>query len=177
MIQPEIRFGRPGSMSRKTILCGYHILASERNVCMHVIVTLVPQSEEERADIRVHEIRRETELAASLLEDHRNTLIGTLNGERCLLNPDDIYYFEAVDDRTFACTEKHTYELNKRLYELESQLDAHFFRSSKSQLVNISRIASVRSEMNGRMTASLLNGEKLVVSRSYVKELKRRLGL
>ncbi len=35
----------------------------------------------------------------------------------------------------------------------------------------------VKSEINGRMTAELLNGEQVIIARSYVKELKERLGI
>lgn len=144
---------------------------------MHVNIITIPDREEERADIRAHSVTPEIELAASLLQEHKAALIGSRNGEKYLLDPADIYYFETVDDRTFAYTASETYELGERLYELEAALDARFFRSSKSQIVNISVIASVKSEMNGRMMAALTSGEKLIVSRRYVKELKRRLGL
>lgn len=144
---------------------------------MRVTVRTVPESIEESADIQVHKITSEVELAARILDAHKGTLIGSLNGEKYILDPKRIYYFETVDDRTFAYTEKETYLLNKRIYELENELDARFFRSSKSLIINISMITSVKSEMNGRMLATLINGEKLIVSRGYVKELKRRLGL
>ena len=35
----------------------------------------------------------------------------------------------------------------------------------------------VKSDLSGRMEATMLNGEKIVISRSYVKEIKRRLDL
>ena len=44
-------------------------------------------------------------------------------------------------------------------------------------IINIRKIKSVKSEINGRMTAELLNGEQVIIARSYVKELKERLGL
>lgn len=104
-------------------------------------------------------------------------LVGSRDSRQYLLNPSDVYYFETVDDRTFAYTRDQTYELGMRLYELEAMLDKRFFRSSKSQIVNVLVIESVRSEMNGRMQVTLLSGDKLIVSRRYVKELKERLGL
>lgn len=144
---------------------------------MHVRITMIPESEEEQADIRVHDVTREVEMAADLLQNRRDAIVGSRDGEKFLLDPGAIYYFETVDDRTFAYTETETYEICMRLYELEAVLDARFFRSSKAQIVNISMIASVKSEMNGRMMAALQSGEKIIVSRGYVKELKRRLGL
>ena len=39
------------------------------------------------------------------------------------------------------------------------------------------KIEGVKSDLSGRMEATMLNGEKIVISRSYVKEIKRRLDL
>ncbi len=44
-------------------------------------------------------------------------------------------------------------------------------------IVNIRKIKSVKAELNGRMIAELLNGEQIIISRAYVKELKRKLGI
>ena len=44
-------------------------------------------------------------------------------------------------------------------------------------IVNIRKIRSVKSELNARLRAELLNGEQIVISRGYVKELKERLGV
>jgi len=144
---------------------------------VRVRIAVIPESEEERADLRVHGVTREIELAASLLQGHKGSLVGSRAGRQYLLNPSDVYYFESVDGRTFAYTRDQVYELGMRLYELEAMLDERFFRSSKSQIVNILMIESVRSEMNGRMMATLAGGDRLIVSRGDVKELKRRLGL
>ena len=44
-------------------------------------------------------------------------------------------------------------------------------------IVNLKKIKTVKSDLSGRMEATMLNGEKIVISRSYVKEIKRRLDL
>ena len=56
-------------------------------------------------------------------------------------------------------------------------LDSRFLRSAKAMIVNIRKIRSVKSELNGRMRAELLNGEQIIISRGYVKELKEKLGV
>ena len=50
-------------------------------------------------------------------------------------------------------------------------------RISKSMIVNLRKIQNVCAEPGGRMVAVLLNGERVIISRSYVKEIKRRLGI
>lgn len=44
-------------------------------------------------------------------------------------------------------------------------------------IINIKKIASVKAEFNARMRAILLNGEEVIISRNYVKVLKRKPGL
>ena len=50
-------------------------------------------------------------------------------------------------------------------------------RCSKSMIINLKKIKSVKSEIGGRMNATLLSKEVIIISRSYVKEMKRRLEL
>lgn len=88
-----------------------------------------------------------------------------------------IYYIESVDKRTYIYTKDNSLEVSYRLYELESELTRNFFRAAKAMIINIRKIKSVKSEINGRMKAELLNGEKVIIARSYVKELKERLGI
>ena len=94
-----------------------------------------------------------------------------------LLEVNFIYYIESVDKKTFVYTKENCYESKLRLYELEETLGAYFLRISKSMIVNLKKIKGVKSDLSGRMEATMLNGEKIVISRSYVKEIKRRLDL
>ncbi|HML48192.1 MAG TPA: LytTR family DNA-binding domain-containing protein [Clostridia bacterium] len=105
-------------------------------------------------------------------------LIGRLDAENCVLNAEDVYYFEAVDGRVFLYTEKKVYETPLRLYEIEARFeDSDFFRASKSIVANLARIESVRAAFNGRFEARLQNGEWIIISRQYVPALKKKLGL
>ena len=79
--------------------------------------------------------------------------------------------------KCFVYTKDSCYELKQKLYELEAMLDFRFVRVSKSMVLNIKKIKSVKTAENARMNAALLNGEQVVISRSYVKDLKKRLGL
>ena len=51
------------------------------------------------------------------------------------------------------------------------------FRCSKSMILNAEKIDYVRPSLSGRFEAVLSNGEKAVVSRKYVGDLKRMLGV
>ncbi len=86
---------------------------------------------------------------------------------------EDVYYFESVDDKVFACCEVEVYETSYKLYEIEEQAaDLCFARISKSVIVNINRIQSIKPQFNGRFEALLSNNERQIVSRHYVNGLR-----
>lgn len=150
---------------------------------MKVILEKVPTVNEECALIKATEVTEEIRNAMDLLENNcRSISVAELTedrspGETVMLATDLIYYTESIDKKTFVYTKDKCYGTRLRLYELEESLSANFFRCSKSLIVNIRKIRSVKSELNGRMVAVLLNGEQLVINRSYVKDLKRKLGV
>ncbi|MCM1056140.1 MAG: LytTR family transcriptional regulator DNA-binding domain-containing protein [Firmicutes bacterium] len=100
-------------------------------------------------------------------------------GERIFqVQPSDVYYFEAVDNKVFACMEKEVFDTKSKLYELEEQLkNTDFFRASKSTIINLARVKNICPAFNGRFEVCMENGERLIVSRQYVPFLKNKLGL
>ena len=95
-----------------------------------------------------------------------------------LIDYTDVFYFEAVDNKVFAYCEKQVYEIRRKLYELESELDGtDFLRISKSTIVDLSKVLHLSAAFNGRLEAKLKNGEKIIISRQYVPVLKEKLGL
>lgn len=112
------------------------------------------------------------------LSTQNQKIVGSFEGESFLINPNDIYYIESVDDKVFAYTNDKIYSLNLKLYELEEKLSKrNFFRASKSCIVNISYIVSLKSLFNGRMQVTLESDEKIVISRSQVSLFKEKLGV
>ncbi|MBQ5417573.1 MAG: LytTR family transcriptional regulator DNA-binding domain-containing protein, partial [Oscillospiraceae bacterium] len=88
----------------------------------------------------------------------------------------DVLYIESVDNRTFLYTDTDTYETREKLYHLEDILrEKHFLRISKSMLLNLMKLRSVRPALNGRFSAILSNGEEVIISRKYVSSLKETL--
>ena len=95
-----------------------------------------------------------------------------------MLPPKDIYYFESVDNRVFVYMAEEVYETRMKLYELEkSLLNTDFFRASKSTIINLANVKNLSPALAGRFEAHMKNGEALIISRQYVQDLKRRLGL
>ena len=121
------------------------------------------------ADEQVHKLKRHIEAFDSRLQ-------GRLDGKIYFICHDDILYFESVDNRTFIYTADNVYETQLRLYELEEAVSRKdFLRISKSQIANINKITALKPEINRTVTAELTNGERLSISRKYVKALRSLL--
>ncbi len=144
---------------------------------MRVILEKVDSSDKEEALIKAVNETDDIKAAMEILEGGVRKTPLLKEGKTVLLEISFIYYIESVDKRTFVYTKENCYESKLRLYELEESLGSYFLRISKSMIVNLKKIKSVKSDLSGRMEASMLNGEKIVISRSYVKEIKRRLDL
>ena len=90
----------------------------------------------------------------------------------------DIFYFESVDGKIFFYTENETYEAEARLYQIEESLkNLKFSRISKTVIANLDKMLSIKKAESSRLVATLVNKEKLVVSRQYVSEIKKKLGV
>ncbi|MEG2053739.1 MAG: LytTR family DNA-binding domain-containing protein [Oscillospiraceae bacterium] len=105
-------------------------------------------------------------------------IIGTKDGQTFLVAPDTILYIESVDKKTFIYTEDDVFETVLRLYEFENTLSGdRFFRASKSTIINLSGVKSLRPDFGARLQITMNNGEKMTVSRQYSGAVKKRLGL
>lgn len=144
---------------------------------MKVTFKQVFSPEEEETVICGMKKTESVQRAMDLLEHGIGSIAVLREEDTYLCRTDRIYYVESVDKKTFVYTKEECFETKSRIYELEEILGAGFLRCAKAMIVNIRKIQSVKAAYNGRMLAQLLNGETIVVSRSYVKDLKRRLGI
>lgn len=88
-----------------------------------------------------------------------------------------ILYFEADSEQVFAYTLEEIYNVKLRLYQVEEQArSAGIIRVSKSHLINVRKIESVRPALNSRMYVKMPNGEEVLVSRKYARSLKDAIG-
>ena len=113
--------------------------------------------------------------ALSLTEE---TIAGKNGGEISFVPLSSVDYFESVDNRLFFYTERETYECPARLKQIEEELGAlPFARVSKTVIVNLERLRSIRPEKNSRLIAAFLSGEQVVVNRQYVRSIREKLGV
>ena len=144
---------------------------------MRVRFEQVDGKEKEQALIRAVEKTADILSAMDLLENGSGGLTVTKDRSTYFCKLTQMYYIESVDKHTYIYTKGDCYESRERLYELEEKLGPYFVRISKSMIVNLRKIQNVSAEPGGRMVAVLLNAERVIISRSYVKEIKRRLGI
>ena len=113
-----------------------------------------------------------------LVHSFSEKLSGVKDGTTYLISKHDILYFESVDNCSFMYTVDAVYEISLKLYEIEKLFgDIGFFRSKKSQILNIAQIEGLRPDFDSRLEVTMKNGEQLIVSRQYARLLKERLGL
>lgn len=143
---------------------------------MDVQVQTVPITEREMVEIRCHQVDDSIEEIVSFIKSRQGQLSGNMDGGIYEIPITDVLYIESVDNRTFLYTQEQTYESRQRIYELEEVLQhRHFIRISKSSIVNLMKIQSIRPALNGRFSAILCNGEEIIISRKYVADFKKAL--
>lgn len=100
------------------------------------------------------------------------------DGQICLVEQEELFYFESVDDVVFAYTKDEVFETKSKLYQLEFELPVNiFFRANKAVIVNVDKIKKLSPAFNGRFEATLKNDFKVIISRNYVPKLKELLDL
>ena len=135
---------------------------------------------EDEIILRYRELTPEISALIRQIRQETTTILGKADDRQYRVNPCEIYYFESVDERLFAYTRQQTFQVVMTLAEAETKFsDMGFFRCNKSTVLNVNRVASVKSEMGNRINATLDNGEHVMISRHYARafrELLRRGG-
>lgn len=134
--------------------------------------------EENEVVLRCRELDDEMLEVLALLRERTAKLAAHKDGETHMLQPADIFYAEAVEGKTFVYTLDMVLKTAQSLAQLEEHhSEAGLLRIGKSQLVNLYHVAKLRSMPNSRIEITLNNGEKLIVSRHYIQNLKEKLGM
>ena len=143
---------------------------------MRTKVTIIDRSNPELLEIQCHQISDEVREIVAFVKSRQGQLTATADERQYEVAVTDIFYIEAVDNKVFLYTKNKVYETRQRLYELEEVLrEKHFLRVSKSTLLNLMKVSSIKPALNSRFTAVLPSGEQVVITRKYVPELKKTL--
>ncbi len=145
---------------------------------MKIVIEEIGKNEEEELILRCHEMNEELLRLIQHIRTVGNGVVGFDGSNIHRLRLEDIFYFEVVDNKAFLYCDKEVYESKWKLYEFEAfSKGSSFFRASKSVILNADKIAFIRPAFSGRFEAVLLNKEKVIVSRQYVGELKKIMGV
>lgn len=145
---------------------------------MKITIQDIAPGEEEEIIVRCRDLDEALLRVIHELKTRRGKFTITDNDKIRQIDADDVYYFEAVDNKVFLCLEKAVFEIKYKLYEIEEEYaGTDFFRASKSVIINLAKVKQFAPDFGGRFEAQMKNGEKLMISRQYVPALKKRLGM
>ncbi|MBO7565111.1 MAG: LytTR family transcriptional regulator DNA-binding domain-containing protein [Clostridiales bacterium] len=145
---------------------------------MKISININPDNPETEISLTCPSLTPEVEKLISMIRVMDSKLTVKKDGEVFLLDLGEILYLETMERKCFVYTDKTVYETDAKMYELEQQLAASgFFRVSKSTLLQLKHIKSLRADLNHRIRITMDNGEQLIASRMYADDLRERLGL
>ena len=145
---------------------------------MKILIEEPGAGEEDQIIIRCRQMNKELLQFIQSLKTQKPNIVGLNGSDIHRLDIDEIYYFEAVDNKVFIYCREKVFDSKYKLYEVEDLLaGSDFLRVSKSAILNLQRIISLSPAYSGRLEASLDNGEKIIISRQYVPDLKQKLML
>ncbi|MFG6384274.1 MAG: LytTR family transcriptional regulator DNA-binding domain-containing protein [Lachnospiraceae bacterium] len=145
---------------------------------MKVTIIDIGPNEEEEIVIKCNFLNDDIVKLINHLKQGSRKITVYKDGRIYFIIPEEVFYFESVDQKVFAYCESEVYQVKSKLYELIEELpNRDFIRISKSSILNLNQIKSLTPAFGGRYEALLKNGEKVIISRQYVGLLKEQLGV
>ncbi|MCM1134563.1 MAG: LytTR family transcriptional regulator DNA-binding domain-containing protein [Clostridium sp.] len=142
---------------------------------MKLTMSRIAQGEDE-VIIKYREMNEQIETIAGMVQGIGRKISASADGRTFLLQPEDILYLESVDGVTWAYLENQVCRVQTSLLTASACYENRgFFRCSKSMVINIYRISFLESKPGSRICATMENGEKVMISRRYAKNLRQVL--
>lgn len=145
---------------------------------MKVNIDISAEYREPFAVIHADKVTEEIQRMIDIFSNSETPVTALQNEEDIVvLQPKDIYMVRVENGDTVIYGAKQKYRSRKRLYELALQLGKQFMQISKTTLINLSYMDSIEPGFSGTLLLKLKNGDKDYVSRKYLPEFKKYLGL
>lgn len=145
---------------------------------MKISVDISPEHTEPYAVIYTSQMTDEIQRLIEVFGNSESPITALRNEkDLIILQPKDIFMVRVENGDTIIYGEERKYRSRKRLYELGQQLGKQFMQISKSTLVNLSYMDSIEPGFSGTLLLKMRNGCKDYVSRTYLPEFKKYLGL
>ncbi|WP_220752286.1 LytTR family DNA-binding domain-containing protein [Apilactobacillus xinyiensis] len=94
-----------------------------------------------------------------------------------MIKQSNIVAVEVLKTTLTIYTIKDVYEINGSLKNIVNKLNNYFVQISKCAIINVNHLKSMETAFSGNMTAFLTNDIKMNVSRKYLPNLKKILGI
>lgn len=146
---------------------------------MNIHFSLNPKTEDITIQIEAKEYNEDVKKLMELLQNTEkgfDKIVVEQEEKFYFLEKSEIEKIYSQNGAVYVDTRQGTFESKERLYELEEKLK-NFVRISKSVLVNVEEIQSLEMEFNGKMKMYLKSGDVEYTSQSYLKDIKKALGL
>ena len=145
---------------------------------MKVNIDISAEYKEPFAVIHTDKVTDEIQRMIDIFSNSETPITALQNEEDIVvLQPKDIYMVRVENGDTVIYGARQKYRSRKRLYELGDQLGKQFMQISKTTLINLSYMDSIEPGFSGTLLLKLKNGDKDFVSRKYLPEFKKYLGL
>ncbi|MBO8464278.1 MAG: LytTR family transcriptional regulator [Firmicutes bacterium] len=144
---------------------------------MKVEIKLIEGLEESYAVIYTELIDEEIQNIVSIIGNSTGVVTAFNNERIIVLKESDIYVIRVEDKKTVIYCKDKQYISKKRLCELEKTLKSSSMKISKTTLINLKYIEGIEAAFGGMMLLIMKNGVKDYVSRRYLPDLKKYLGI
>ncbi|MGY3723820.1 transcriptional regulator, LytTR family [Granulicatella balaenopterae] len=149
---------------------------------MKINLDINPNYQETEVTIKASHLSDEVTRMLNLFNEEKNcdTLTVVKDERIILLQVADIYRIYAESGKVYVQTASDIFDVKMRLYEVEErfvQPSSSLIRISKSEIVNLKKVAYFEASFSGTMVIVLKNKQKAYVSRRFVKALKERIGV
>lgn len=144
---------------------------------MNVIVEEQEDLIEDQVVIYCREENQEIRKIKGFIKNINTKLCTSLDFKKVMITPDEIYYIESVDKKTFVYIKDKVLECSLKLYEIEDKFkEFSFFRANKSTIVNVMYIKDINILLNRNLLVTLESKEKITISRRNVKDFRKLIG-
>lgn len=143
---------------------------------MKLEINLSADIEEPYVVINTREITDEIKELSAYIQNLEKVIAVYEEENIVVLQPEEIYMITSKGRSVDIFCKDKAYTSKRCLYEFEAMLKSGFMRISKTTIVNLRQLSRVEPSFSG-MLVVLKNGKKDYISRKYLPQFKKYLGL
>jgi len=151
----------------------YAIQAFEKNATDYILKPFEEERVQQSLNKAISQLDSKPEQAAAL-----DSVPVSSEDKIHILKINSIAIIEAVQGKTVLYTDSKTYESTETLLYWEDKTAHHaFMRVHRSYIINLDKIMEIEPWFNTTYQVTMMSGQKVPVSRSYIKVFRKKLGL